>query len=96
VLEYARSDGRLAQPIFPGGPDVLAQVKHAVDNEEAMTVSDFLLRRSAIGLGPYQGLDAVETVAGEMASLLGWSSTERQNQIDSYRTVAALGRRFTK
>ena len=96
VLEYARSDGRLARPIFTGGPDVLAQVKHAVDNEEAMTVSDFLLRRSAIGLGPSQGLDAVETVAGEMASLLGWSSTVRQNQIDSYRTVAALGHRFTK
>ena len=96
VLEYARSDGRLTRPIFPGGPDVLAQVKHAVDNEEAMTVSDFLLRRSAIGLGPSQGLDAVETVAGEMASLLGWSSTEKQNQIDSYRTVAALGHRFTK
>jgi len=96
VLEYARSDARLAQAIFPGGPDILAQVKHAVDDEEAMTVSDFLLRRSAIGLGPSQGLDAVDTVAREMASLLGWSSTERQNQVESYRTVAALGRRFTE
>jgi len=67
-------------------------VKHAVDDEEAMTVSDFLLRRSDIGLGPSQGLDAVETVADEMASLLGWSSTETQSQIKSYRKVAALGR----
>jgi len=96
VLEYTRTDSRLTQPIVPGGPDILAQVKHAVDDEEAMTVSDFLLRRSDIGLGPSQGLDAVETVADEMASLLGWSSAETQSQIKSYRKVAALGRYFTK
>ena len=96
VLEYARTDSRLAQPIMPGSPDILAQVKHAVNEEEAMTISDFLLRRSDIGLGPSQGLDALETVAGEMALLLGWSSAETQSQIKSYRKVAALGRYFTK
>ena len=94
VLDYVRADNRLGQPISSSGRDILAQIGHAVDEEEALTVSDFLLRRSAVGLGPSQGLDAVETVAQEMGLLLEWSSTERQNQIDSYRALAALGRRF--
>lgn len=93
VLEYAQAEGRLAQPVSAGAPDILAQVKQAVDHEEALTVSDFLLRRSAIGLGPSQGLDAVETVAGEMGRLLGWSDTEKQRQSDRYRAAAALDRR---
>lgn len=92
VLEYVQADSRLSQPIVDGNPDILAQVKHAVEHEEAMTVNDFLLRRSAIGLGPSQGLDALETVAGEMGKLLGWSTTERQRQIDDYRRVATLDR----
>jgi hypothetical protein len=39
-------------------------------------------------------LDAVETVAVEMARLLGWDETERQRQVTEYRELAALGQRF--
>jgi glycerol-3-phosphate dehydrogenase len=96
VLDCIRVDKRLGQPISSSCRDILAQTKYAVDEEEALTASDFLLRRSAVGLGPSQGLDAVETVTQEMGLLLGWSNTERQNQIDSYRALANLGRRFTE
>ncbi len=94
VVEYLRADERLGQPISSGCPDILAQIRHAVDEEEALTVGDFLLRRSAVGLGQSQGLDAVETVAQEMGLLLGWSNTERQEQIDDYRALVSLGRCF--
>ena len=39
-------------------------------------------------------MDAVETVAVEMARLLGWDETERQRQVTEYRELAALGQRF--
>nr|MBC8275719.1 hypothetical protein [Chloroflexota bacterium] len=62
--------------------------------EGALTVSDFLLRRSAIGLGSCQGLDAVETVAQEMGRLLGWSKTEQRRQAEAYRAHVALCQHF--
>jgi len=94
VLDYANADKRLGQSIAASGPDILAQIKYAVEEEEAVTLSDFLLCCTNIGLGPSQGLDTIETVAQEMGPLLGWSKTEQQAQIESYRALAALGQRF--
>jgi glycerol-3-phosphate dehydrogenase len=94
VLELAQKDSRARQPLCPHSRDILAQVWHAVNEESALTVSDFLLRRGSCGLERCQGLDAVETVAVEMARLLGWDETERQRQVTEYRELAALGQRF--
>jgi glycerol-3-phosphate dehydrogenase len=96
VLSYVSADKRLGQPISPGHRDIIAQIKQSVHEEAAMTVSDFMLRRSAVGLGPSQGLGTVETVAREMGLLLGWSRTEIQKQIESYKVSAALGQHFRK
>ena len=57
-------------------------------------MSDFLLRRSLSGLAHCQGLDAVETVAGEMGRILGWSADEQERQGEAYRAQVALGQRF--
>ena len=94
VLELLRRDSRGKQPVCPHCPDILAQVWHAVEQENALTLDDFLLRRSFIGLGACQGLDAVKTVAREMGRLLKWSASERQRQIEAYRASVAPGQRF--
>ena len=94
VLSYIRADKRLGSPISPGGRDILVQIKHAIDEEEAMSVSDFMLRRSLIGLRPDQGLDALDTVTNEMAALLNWNDTEKKRQEADYRNKAALGQLY--
>ncbi len=94
VLELVRGNKKGGQPICSHFPDILAQVEHGVKQEGALTVSDFLLRRSAVGLGPCQGLDAVDTVAKEMGHVLGWSKTEQQRQVEAYLAQAALGQCF--
>ncbi len=94
VLEYIQEEKRLAKSISYGAPDILAQIKHAILEESALNVNDFMLRRSFIGLLQSQGLDAVETIAREMGALLGWSVTEIQQQIGTYRAAAALGQLF--
>jgi glycerol-3-phosphate dehydrogenase len=94
VLDLVRSDTRGSQTICPHSPDILAQIWHAVKEESAITVGDFLFRRSAIGLASCQGLDAVETVAREMGHLLRWNTAEQRRQIEDYRSLAALGQRF--
>jgi len=89
VLDLLNQNPSGAQRICPHSPAILAQVQHAVENEGALTAEDFLLRRSALGLGPCLGLDALDHIADEMGSLLHWSQNERQKQMNSYRTRSA-------
>jgi glycerol-3-phosphate dehydrogenase len=91
VLKYIGEDKRLGSPISAGGRDILAQIKHAVFEEQAVSISDFMMRRSFIGLRPDQGRGAVETVAREMAALLGWSATEMRKQVTDFLTIADRG-----
>ena len=94
VLDVVAQDATKGQRLCPHWPAILAQVQHAVEQEGALTVGDFMLRRSIAGLGPCQGLDAAEQVADEMGQLLGWSSEERQRQVEAYRDWTAIGQRF--
>jgi glycerol-3-phosphate dehydrogenase len=94
VLRLVQHDKRGGQPLCPHCPDILAQVEHSVKQEGALTVSDFLLRRSAVGLGACQGLDAAEAVAKEMGRLLEWSKAEQQRQVEVYRAQVALCQHF--
>lgn len=80
----------LSEPLCPHHPDILAQVRHAVQQEWALTPGDFLLRRTLIGLSPCHGLDALDTVIREMGSLLGWDETEAQHQREGYMREVSL------
>jgi glycerol-3-phosphate dehydrogenase len=94
VLKYLKANRRLATPISGSNLDILAQINYAVDQEAAMSLNDFLLRRTNIGWTPIQGRDAIDTVASEMGLLLGWSVWERQKQVDKYRDFLAMCQRF--
>jgi len=94
IVSLATSSEQARQRICPHCSDILAQVEYSVKQEAALTLGDFLLRRSDIGLAPCQGLDAVETVAREMARLLGWSWEEEKKQIEDYRRQIALNLLF--
>jgi glycerol-3-phosphate dehydrogenase len=94
VLKLVESNKRGGQRLCPHSPDILAQVEHSVKEESALTVADFLLRRSNAGLMSCQSLDAVETVAQEMGRLLKWSQAEQRRQVEDYRAQAALCQHF--
>jgi len=93
VLDLVKKDARGGQNLCPHSPDILAQVWYSID-EEAVTVSDFLLRRSTVGMRSCQGLDASDTIASEMGQLLGWSPDEQRHQVEDYRNSAAIGQAF--
>ena len=94
VLHPADLDKTGFQQISAGGPDIVAQIRYAVNNETCMTVSDFMLRRSAVGLRKDQGSDAVISVANEMQKLLNWSGEEKDRQIQAHKSVASLAQKF--
>ncbi len=50
VLDLAWKDPKLAAPIVPGRPDLLAEVAIAARREQARCVADVLLRRTRLGI----------------------------------------------
>jgi len=95
VAERAARDQRLASRLVPGRPEILAQVDHSVETEVAVTVRDFFIRRTQVFFRDRdQGLTAVETVAGRMRELLGWTEDTETKEILAYQSEVARSRRW--
>ncbi|HET9199032.1 MAG TPA: glycerol-3-phosphate dehydrogenase/oxidase [Solirubrobacterales bacterium] len=92
VLAIAREDPKLARPIVPGRPDLLAEVVVAARHEQARSVADVLLRRTRLGLLAAPQLrtaKAVRPVADALAGELGWGRRQRSREADAWVEVAA-------
>jgi glycerol-3-phosphate dehydrogenase len=96
VIKMAAADEHGKKPLCSHSKDIVAQVWHAVEEEACKTPADFLLRRGTCGLASCQGLDAVETVAVEMARKLGWSIGEWQEGARQYRDFVAANTQYKK
>lgn len=94
VIKLVKENRKLAEPICPHSADIIAQVKHSVEQESALHLGDFLLRRGSVGTSRCQGLDAVNKVADEMGNILKWSEQEKQAQIAEYSAQIALSQKF--
>jgi glycerol-3-phosphate dehydrogenase len=92
VLEIARAEPKLARPIVPGRPDLLAEVALAARHEQARTVADVLLRRTRLGILAAPQLreaKAVRPVADALGAELGWSRRQRSREAEAWLEVAA-------
>ena len=92
VLALAREDPKLARPIVPGRPDLLAEAVIAVRYEQARSVADVLLRRTRLGLlAAPQLRDAASArdVAAAMGEELGWSRREVKRAAEAWPAAAA-------
>jgi glycerol-3-phosphate dehydrogenase len=93
VLDLARKDPKLARPIVPGRPDLLAEVAIAARHEQARGVADVLLRRTRLGiLAAPQLRDAASArpVAEVLGSELGWSRRQVKREAEAWPQAAAL------
>ncbi|HEY5942389.1 MAG TPA: glycerol-3-phosphate dehydrogenase/oxidase [Solirubrobacterales bacterium] len=93
VLEIARADPKLARPIVPGRPDLLAEVVLAARLEQARSVADVLLRRTRLGIlaaPELRSAKAVKPVADALGAELGWSRRRRSQEADAWLEVAAI------
>ena len=95
VAGYVAADPDLGERITPDRPAILAEVSNAVDHELAVTVDDVLVRRTSVALtAEDQGSSAAERVADLMAARLGWSTADRQRNLDEYAHTLSLSRAF--
>jgi len=72
-----------------------AEVRYAVQEEMACTLTDFMDRRSALVYWNRDGGASIaEAAAAEMGRLLNWSEAEQQRQIAAYRDWVEANRSF--
>lgn len=91
VLEPARSQKSLTEPL-PGGSTLLAaEVLFSIREEMALTVEDFLLRRSGLSWMAAVYPETAPAVARLFAAELGWSDAERQAALDRYERTVHTG-----
>jgi glycerol-3-phosphate dehydrogenase len=80
----------LAAPVVPGSAHTLAELRYAVEEEMAWTLSDLLMRRTGVAFElPDAGRAAAETVATRVAEWLNWSDEAKRRRIDGYMSDAA-------
>jgi glycerol-3-phosphate dehydrogenase len=92
VLALAREQPKLAQPIVPGRPDLLAEAVIAVRYEQARSVADVFLRRTRLGLlaaPQLRGAASAREVAVAMGEELGWSRREVKRAAEAWPAAAA-------
>jgi glycerol-3-phosphate dehydrogenase len=84
VARLAATHPDLARPLSPKYPDIAAQAVFAVRHEFAVTIADFIRRRTLLGATADQGWDAAAAVAQVMGAELGWTAEQRTRELETY------------
>jgi len=86
MVESMAADPALATRCADGSPVTHAEVAFAVREEMAMTLVDFLERRARLFLwDTHNGVPVAQSVAQQMAGLLGWDAGRIDNEVAAYR-----------
>ncbi len=91
VLALAAERPKLARPIVPGQPDLMAEAAIAARLEQARSVADVMLRRTRLGLVAAPALrtaQSVMQVAEVMGDELGWSGRRKRREAEAWVDVA--------
>jgi glycerol-3-phosphate dehydrogenase len=96
VLDYFKKDRRLRERICKTQPDIMAEVVHAIEKESALTLNDFMIRRSLIAFRECEGFDCCSKVARKMGQALHWSSREVSSQIRAYKDEIGMRHAYEK
>ena len=95
IAELCDKHRGLAARIIEGRPEIMAQVKWAIDEELASELSDVMIRRMQLYYRDSdQGLGVADKVADFMAKEIGWSAEQRQASVEAYRADVARSRRW--
>lgn len=86
ILAIGVHHRKLLEPLIPGFPVLKAEVVYAVEDEMALTLEDFMSRRTDLmHFDNQRGIQVVETIARLMGHLLGWTRRRRKAEIKRYR-----------
>lgn len=87
VLELVKQDPSLGEPLTGANDYLRAEVVYAASHEGARHVDDVLTRRTRVSIEEFdRGLGVVEEVADLMAGVLGWDGSQRDREVEHYRS----------
>lgn len=82
------------EPLTADSPVTGAEIAHAARHEQALRLTDAVLRRTMLGSAGHPGAAAIDQAAAIMASIHNWDAArvgeEKQRLEDVYAPVAAL------
>jgi glycerol-3-phosphate dehydrogenase len=85
VLDLAKQQPELAQPIVNGYPAIQAEIAYSARNEMAATLDDVLERRTGLQFYSWKTAAAAAPVAASvMQREMGWSSAVTQRAVEDY------------
>ena len=99
ILAYALRDKRLLEPLTSSTAVLRAEALYTAEEEMAVTLEDFLARRSDLMLfdpAGRNGLTSAPLVARLMGGVLGWGWRARREQLRRYREAVAAMMSFTR
>ena len=97
VARLCASDPAYSERMVADQPILTGEVAHAISEEGALTIEDVLVRRTDLFFKAHdQGLECLEATADIAASLMGWDEARRTQEMEHYRDIVALSRRFRR
>jgi glycerol-3-phosphate dehydrogenase len=85
VLALATTEPALGERVESSRPYLLAELRHAVNEEHAMTLGDLLIRRTPVAFETRDhGRSAARRVAPLVAEWLGWSAAQTSAALADY------------
>jgi len=85
VLELAKREPELAQPVVEEYPAILAEIAYAARFEMAATLDDVLERRTGLQFYSWQvAMAAAPVTAQVMQREMGWDDAQTQRQVKDY------------
>lgn len=94
IFEWLQEDPQQKELLCNHHPFIRADVRWAIEEEMAVSLSDLFFRRLEIAHSACHGLDALAAAAQVMGKLLAWDSAESQRQINRYQEEISATHRF--
>jgi glycerol-3-phosphate dehydrogenase len=83
ILDLAATDATLGARIAPSVPVLRAEIVHAVRTEMALTLTDVVVRRTALGAAGHPGGDVAGACADLLQAECRWPADRRTREIEA-------------
>ncbi|MBI3593343.1 MAG: glycerol-3-phosphate dehydrogenase/oxidase [Nitrospirae bacterium] len=84
ILDRAEKDRMLGEKISPEYANIFAEIHYAMDCEMALTLSDFLRRRTLLALGGLTDPRVLRELSEIMGKKLEWNEERREMEVKNY------------
>lgn len=81
IVRLMAARPELQHTVTPGSATLAAEVVHVIEHEMALTLSDIVVRRTALGSAGHPGRAAIEGCAKTAAPQLGWNAARIEREI---------------